>query len=783
MVKNSIINNFISLFLSFVITTSLIVGCGNTRASEYAVSEQAVQEYNISEDTTIDTQAIADIISDEIQKEVEQQTQAPVEISTNWEDYVGDIDTFVYGLMKSEYELIYDVFNARIDLSDGTSVYGLGYSDYTGVFETDDGKTYFPAGFISLIGEPSIPQSEQEEGLTIVNLDAEDECGFVLAYDIEPYYEHCVIWDQYLRYGINDQGAITYETKDYVKGECDENLGALYSYDERRYVFDPDVGEYKYISGESLYTEIDYNELEKEVNRILEEQDINFADVDVETSIHIAQEAVNTFLLSRQEEAFMGYKVEDLIAASAELDPRECIQITDEGMIIIDASRPTEDSPSAVTKWITGVAVGIAIVGCFALDVFCPALLPLSGAISSAAIEVFMEVVVSNHNISNINWAKVGVSAVSGAILAWCCPMLAASAAGGVVKVLGKTLSETAVMTLGKITGYSVLTLSNALVSGMTGAAFSAIDGGSAAEVFDAFKMGALIGGALTIGVSAVVAGAGAIGGKIVTNIKPNEWMQKAVEKGSELKKHQIHFSKNVEKVLVPKSIHQATEAAMMEIRIELCGGDTILANKITQLPSDNNVNFVLKDTDGNVIKKNDLLTKKGEGVLTLSDKCDPQIAKEWADKGIKEIKITNGDPQFAPFSEYTFRPEAGITSNRNTNMSEFRKELANKWTENNDLIPKMIKDELIKRDIPLDNFSGEELQEILSYLKLTFHEGTDGNVYLISRALHESISHYGGVALAKALEMIQIGSERFRDLIRTPAPSIMGTLVGEGVS
>ena len=792
MSNSRIIKNAIVYGLVLCLLTINLYGCGKVDAPQNAKSS----DISVEADGDIDTDAIAEIITEEIRDEVEsleKETPVPVEISTDWRDYVGDLDTFVYGLLGAEYRLKYDVFDACIELADGTEIYGLGYTDYNGVFESDD-KTYFPAGFISLIGEESIPAEEADEGLEIIDLNTEDSYGFVYAYDTDSYIEHCVIWNQYLKYGVNEEGTITYESCEYVKGECDEELGALYSYDENKYLFDPNVGDYKYISGASLYENIDYSDLEAEVNRILEEQDINFSDVDIQTSVHIAQEAVNSFFLSMQEETFMGYNVKDLIAAADEIDPMECIRLTPDGMIIIDTQKPEEDSPSALVKWITGISCGIVVVGCVAMDIFCPALVPLSGAIASSAVEVFMEVVVSNQNITNINWAKVGVAAVSGALLAWCCPMLAAGAAGGAVKILGKTLSETAVKTIANLTGYAVLAFSNAMVSGATGAAFTLIDGGSGAEAFDAFKMGALIGGALTIGVSALSEGAGAII-KAINSAHPNNWLMKATakvgdylngyvnDKGVFIKGHQIHFSDDLEKILVPKSVHQATEAAMMELRVELCGGDMVLADKITQLPSDSNKNFVMKDADGNIIKKADLAKNKGNGTLTLSDKCDPDVAKAWAEKGITEIKIVNGDPQFGPYADYSFVPSKGISSNRDANMIAFRKDLANDWTVNNEKIPPQVKAELQKRGLPLDNFSGDDLKEVFSALKLTLHEGTDGNVYLMSRPIHESVGHYGGVALSKAFEKIRIASEWFADLIVTPAPSVTGTLIAEGVS
>ena len=107
--------------------------------------------------------------------------------------------------------------------------------------------------------------------------------------------EHCVVWGQYLKYGIDEHGEITYSTEEYKRGSCDESLGALYSYDLSRFVFDPVVGNYVYVTGSTLNEMIDYDELESEINRILDEQDFNFSSVDVQTSVYFAQEAVTSY--------------------------------------------------------------------------------------------------------------------------------------------------------------------------------------------------------------------------------------------------------------------------------------------------------------------------------------------------------------------------------------------------------------------------------------------------------------------------------------------------------
>ena len=47
------------------------------------------------------------------------------------------------------------------------------------------------------------------------------------------------------------------------------------------------------------------------------------AQVDIETNLYFAQEAVASYLLSLQEETFCGYSVDALVEAAQELDPME----------------------------------------------------------------------------------------------------------------------------------------------------------------------------------------------------------------------------------------------------------------------------------------------------------------------------------------------------------------------------------------------------------------------------------------------------------------------------
>ena len=431
-------------------------------------------------------------------------------------------ETFVYQELFRQYSLIYDTFSAAIVLEDGTEITGIGFTDYSAYYEADDGSVgYFPAGFIADYGY-AIPTGEIEKGIVIENLDFSDEKHqFVYDYETTPFLEHCVKDGQYLKYGVNEQGAITYETSLYERGICDESLGALFSYDANRFLIDPDVGNYIRVNGVSLFEAIDFDAVEAQMNQIIAQQNANFSHQEVVSSAHIAQEAIVSYLLSMQEETFLGYRVSELVECANQLDPMQCIRISPEGLIIIDIIDEEPGTADELTKWLVGAGCLILVAGSIALEIFVPAARPLSGAIMGAAVDVFMQVVIENKSLENVQWGKVAVAAASGAMMAWVCPM----AAAGVTKA---AIQAGASQTLGKIAGYGVLTVSNSLVAGVTNLALSEIDGKD--DGWNAFLVGAAIGAAGTVAASALSETLSAAAPKVtevLSRTRAGQWINK----------------------------------------------------------------------------------------------------------------------------------------------------------------------------------------------------------------------------------------------------------------
>ena len=499
----------------------------------------------------------------------------------------------------------------------------------------------------------------------------------------------------------------------------------------------------------------------------------------------------------------MGCSVKELLEISATLDPKDCVQFSPEGMVLVDMTSAPPQEPVALTKWLTGICCGTAIATCFAVSIFVPALGPVAASVSGAAVEVFMEVVVQNQNVKNVNWGKVAVAAATGALLAWGCPMLAGHASSGIVKVLGKSLSAEMATSLGKLAGYGILTFSNAAVTGSSGAAFSLLDGGTKEDAIDAFRLGAAMGAACTVAATLVANGIGVGINKALQEAEPNSWLVKMSDTtssvGKFINKHQVKlFDGKLDSILIPKSINEAAEAAGLQLKLQQTN-DMQLIKRVDQLPSKTNKNFVMTDDSGNVLSKADLRANGGNGKIQLRDSCDPELREAFAKYRVNEITIKDGVPDFDPISNY--KMELKLTDKRAVNFSNAYDKYLEEWTDDPTKIPEIIQAELNRKGKSIFNAEPNDIASMFSDLHLTIHEeaasntginvttqfaeeaqeGIDGVVYLVDRTIHSKIGHAGGVAYASAIQKIEIGMVYFEKLHDSVATGITGTLIIEG--
>ena len=685
--------------------------------------------------------------------------------SYDYRDYVGDIETFVYGLIIQQLQTQYYTFASYIELEPGIYVSGLAYTDYEECYEDENNFYYYLSGFLPYYGEIDIPNELFESGLEIIPYEySEENVKFIWTYKSSELWDHCVVYDKYLKYGINSQGEIDYTTTDYVRGQSDESLGTLYSYDEGRCVYDVDFGEFVPVTGETLSYNIDYSLIENELNQVLEKQNFNYITYDLSSNFNFAKDYLKTYLLSLNRETFLGYSVEELVSIASSLNENEVLTIDSNGIATFDLEESPNSKPSSLTKWLVGASCAVVTLAGVALTTISnvyPPLKPILGAIGGAlsgfAIDLFMQVIFDNKKIDDINWARASISAVSGAI------------SGAIGIWVG-----------GKLTGatyFFVDTAVDGIIGGLEGLILASIDGKKGIELLNefgtAFLCAALFSSALKGLGKALQSFSNSNIGKKFGNFLQN--MGKKVKAG---------VSNVLEKI---KNGIDSKFPRLDKVMDSSVGKTKWFSNKVlkplfekAKINSINklSIKYEMFNNSGELINKK-MLTEIFDG------SSNGDIIGYFIKDGVKINIIKNNFVASIDFdTKLKVILENGISTTRKKTFQDACVEFLEYFKKNISDIPEDISNRMktMFPDDPiediLEQYSSNPTnaykfyQEIIAKSQYVIHESIDGKtVSLVLRELHDKVggyvgvSHYGGFALKNYIKT-NIATVKFSDIL-----------------
>jgi len=388
-----------------------------------------------------------------------------------------DEELFLYARVLTDLmQLGYDAFPAYVNNLKGERIYGIAYTEHIDVFKSkniNDTNIYYASGFAKYQGQSAqLTDDDMDEGLIITPLNLICEgFGYLLTftYNMEDY--HYIAYDKYITYGIS-QYDIHYTSQENCEENYNYDLGLLYSYDLERTVYDPNIGVGTDIIGANgLNVAMDYDAAAASFAGYIEEQNANGLAVDTAHITYISRAALNEYMLTKQAETFLGVDVEEIYLFESQLSTTEYYAVMPDGTLQ-KFELPPDPAPTKAS-WLDRlcgalvgalfVAVGV-IIGAVVTVATCGALSTvgsvISGALIGAGIEVFMQTAIQGNTLSEVNWLKVGVAAVSGGLCA--------------------------------IPG--VGWFGAALIGGATNAAMTAIDGGSLEDCLKSFAIGVATG-------------------------------------------------------------------------------------------------------------------------------------------------------------------------------------------------------------------------------------------------------------------------------------------------
>lgn len=747
MKKIRIFNKLISLVVLASLITSTLYGCSS--------KGNGLENVNLNVSTNnIDTEALVEAVVANIEDDIQEDA---LTLSFDVEDYEGDAEALVYGLLQREFGFGYDVFTAYADLPNGETVCGIAYTDYSEYYANDDeSEVYFMTGLLPFYGELNVSDEDFNSGLLLHDMNFESEgTSFVWKYKSSMFMEHCVYSNQYIQYGVDDNGIITYSKEDYSDGIYDESIGSLYSYDEKRYLYDVDGGESVPLKGEALSMEIDYDALEDEINNIIAEQNSLFSNMDIQFELYFAKEAVTNYLLSMQEETFLGYNVDELVELSKNIDTSEFIQLSPDGIEIINIEDMPGSGASALTKWIVGttcvIAVGVGMVASY-VGKTCPALSAAGGALAGVGIEIFMQVVVDNNSLDDINWRKVAIAAVSGAISGLIGPYVKATFDPNTFRY------------------EFVDSLLDGIVGGIEYSVNAWLDGEQGKVILQSFGEGLAIG----FGMSAAFKSLGKGLGKIADDIAPDvsKFTQRIKPKtNSKIAKLTATISNAVSGVADKlNKLEKRLDDPNNIFRSKYVSDRFSARAKAYAFYKEERARWLKEsvdtlENDGTYYDMSGKLVTKKDLYQIATDAKDGKTVFYVVIDGKKvEYKKINGVvSQIYDSNEYpTVTLKNAMTNVRDANYDMASEEFIKMWKKDRGSIPESILADLKANNWDIDTIEAEDLSKIIkSNSEWVYHENIDlKTITLVETKIHTpgkgGINHFGGRALADRLKAEQ---------------------------
>lgn len=455
--RKILFNRICTLMLIFVISLFFYTSCSFNKTNDGTTPNP--NEPDIPSPTPSITPIIPDLV------EVPTPVIIPENMDVNEVSYVYAavaLDLMSYG---------YDVFNAVAKSQSGCE-YGLGYCDYDNGYQfNDDDKIYVSAGFLSFSANDLTTIKSND---TIFLSPVDDEANVIEDKDIGYIVDfvengipsgHFVVNGRYVKYSIYDGiiDILSYENKDSF---YDLSLGSIYNYDKKEYEFVP----YDEISSEpieyvALTDKINAKELKDNLYSIIEEQEQNGYSFDSITIAYVSIDALNALRgILTQEDSLNGYSFDFLNSIEFDNDT-QYLSFNEDGSITLKDLPPLPVTEiKGILDWLVDylVLAGTGALAVLSITFLGPAGGVVAAGLIGAGIQYFSETVIQGKKFSEVNWAKVGIMGISGAI-------------GAVVPCSG-------------FLGY----VAAGAVGGLTSATMTAVDGGSWEDVLISGAKGAL---------------------------------------------------------------------------------------------------------------------------------------------------------------------------------------------------------------------------------------------------------------------------------------------------
>lgn len=339
-------------------------------------------------------------------------------------------ESVLLAVVMSDYvSLGYDVFPATVNV-DHNSIEGIAYTTRKDFYTTENGTVYYSSGFVALpnLDEEYFIDWEDEDVIIrpISNENVDSRYGYIYSVE-ESYVNHYIANDRYVVYSV-EYSVIDYYIYENNVENFDLSLGKIYNYDLDRVVYDPDLGyNSQGFSAQSLNNFTDYELATNYFRSYITEQNNKGLEVNTITSAYISYAALNEWKLNNQDESFLGISAEEIYEFESSLSITEYYVVAfnpetgENELTRVEFPPPPPDPPGffqSVLNFLNDWAGKIASLGLIigGLIVTCVAGPVAGGAMLGAGMELFTQCFVEGKKLTEVNWLKVGVATLAGAI-------------------------------------------------------------------------------------------------------------------------------------------------------------------------------------------------------------------------------------------------------------------------------------------------------------------------------------------------------------------------------
>ncbi|MDR1138954.1 MAG: InlB B-repeat-containing protein [Clostridiales bacterium] len=347
---------------------------------------------------------------------------------------ISDEEAFLYSqLYVTLSSAGYEVFPSIAHLTIGDTR-GFAYTDYNDLYNDDEQEniSIYGVGFVG-VENKAILEEEIEEGIFVEPIldedtqDVFDGFSFVIDKNIEVNTQHYIAFDKYIQYTISD-----YVLQVNLQENSEENynlsLGYLHDYDIGRVIYDPDLGKEFNPDAFTLNDIVDYALVQDSYKAFINEQTVNGWSVDTLSTVYISMEAFNDFLANNQQESFLGISPEEIYYIQANIPNSHFYYVDGDGVTQILELPPNPANKATIWERIGAALISIAVI-VVAIVIATTVMVTTAGTMSlvgsmliGAAIgfgvEFFMQVTINGTPLNEVDWAKVAVATIAGALSA-----------------------------------------------------------------------------------------------------------------------------------------------------------------------------------------------------------------------------------------------------------------------------------------------------------------------------------------------------------------------------